>query len=151
MSESKNVTTSRRTVSVPAAQRPAYASSNNSAANSAASSAAGGDAACSATAHNPVPMRERFVPLTAAQKADIEATEVKQRIQRSRSAAAAAAKFQFIADDEAEDLPAALSEPWERKQQPQPGTHLHFFPSQTVCLWLFAVIHLAWRLQSCEA
>ena len=49
----------------------------------------------------PVPVRERFVPLTAAQKADIEATEVKDRIQRSRSAAAAAAKFQFIADDQA--------------------------------------------------
>ncbi len=125
MSESKTVTTPRRTVSVPAAQRPAYASSNNSAANSAASSAVGGDAACSATAHNPVPMRERFVPLTAAQKADIEATEVKERIQRSRCAAAAAAKFQFIADDEAEP------EPWEGKQQFQPGTFLHVFLSCT--------------------
>ncbi len=124
-SEATTVKTPRRTVSVPAAQQPGYASSNNTAATSAASSAAGGDAACSATAHNPVPMRERFVPLTAAQKADIEVTEVKQRIQRSRSAAAAAAKFQSLAEDEAEDPHAVLPESWERKQQLQPGTHFH--------------------------
>ena len=117
---------------MPAAQRPGYASSNNTAATSAASSAAGGDAACGAITDDPVPMRERFVPLTAAQKADIEATEVKERIQRSRSAAAAAAKYQFIADDEAEALHAALPQPWERKQQqPQPGAPSHFFSSST--------------------
>jgi hypothetical protein len=65
-------------------------------------------------------MRERFVPLTAAQKADIEATEVKDRIQRSRSAAAAAAKFQFIADDQAqEERRVASPERWE--PEPLPG------------------------------
>ena len=134
-------------MSVPATQQPGYASSNNAAAASAAATPAGGDAACAATSHNPVPMRERFVPLTVAQKADIEATEVKERIQRSRSAAAAAAKFQFIADDEVEDLHAALPEPWERKHQPQPGMLLPLFLSASrVCLELPAVIGTAWRI-----
>ena len=66
-----------------------------------------------------MPMRERFVPLTAAQKADIEATEVKERIVRSRSAAAAAAKFQFIADDTAEEQAwEASPERWQPDSQP---------------------------------
>ena len=113
-------------MSLPATQRPLRAPADDAANSSGAAGAAGGDAEPSANTVDPVPMRERFVPLTAAQKADIEATEVKERIQRSRSAAAAAAKFQFIADDEQGELRKVLLEPWEQKQQPQPGMLRHF-------------------------